>query len=233
MGRHYADLCRAHGVEPASSVESLLHERAALNLAPTSPAIEPLLAAVPRTRYVGPLLFSPLELAPTPAPASPEAAKRVLVYLGVGTFSEADLLPELAQAFPAPEYTVTVATRYGNPCTTGNITMAREMGMTRALQETDLLVARGGQNGLMAALLAGVPVIGVPGEHVEPRFNLSVLEVHGAARIIDSPRAGALKEAAQHLFTTGAAHRARLLGRFTDCTDPIQALQDSARRSHQ
>ncbi|MEU6073669.1 hypothetical protein [Micromonospora sp. NPDC047074] len=233
----YARLCRSHGVEPAPSVESLLHERAALNVAPTVPTIEPLLAAVPRTRYVGPLLFAPLELAPLPGRVDADGTTHVLVYLGVGTFTVEDLLPELAEAFPAPKHRVTVAASHDRvagravPFTTGHITVARGFGITRALRDTDLLIARGGQNGLMAALLAGVPVIGVPGEHVEPRFNLNVLAAHGAAYVVDEPRASALKEAAQQLRASGAARRARLLGEALRRTGGgvavVQALEET------
>ncbi|GII66296.1 hypothetical protein Skr01_63810 [Sphaerisporangium krabiense] len=214
----YAALCRAHGLEAPDCVERLLHGGGTLNVAPTVPALEPLPATLPGTLYAGPLLFAPLELAGAPAPPA-DGVRRVVVYLSAGTVTIEDLLPELADAFPPPAHDVLVAAREDRvgghvlPHTFGNVTVTRTPGITRALAGADLLVTRGGQNSLMAAMLAGVPVVGVPGDHVEPRYNLAVLEAHGAARVLGGvPTSAELKEAAGHLAATAAAERARRLG---------------------
>lgn len=69
------------------------------------------------------------------------------------------------------------------PLTFEHVTVAREPGFLRALAETDLVVTRGSQNAVMACLLAGVPVVGVPGTRdSEPLYNMRALELTGPAR---------------------------------------------------
>lgn len=104
--------------------------------------------------------------------------------------------------------------------------------MTRLLSDTDLLITRGGQNALMAALLAGVPVIGTPGRSPEPIYNLGTLQAHGAARtLLDEPTADDLSQAAHALLDGKAARRAARLGdllrRHRGATEAVQALEET------
>ncbi|KOX11399.1 glycosyltransferase [Streptomyces sp. NRRL B-3648] len=231
----YTSLCERHGVPPAP-LEELLHHRAALNIAPTAEVLEPALGAVPRTRFVGPVLLPSLELAP--APAYPAGSTRVLVYLSFGAVKLAEFLPVVGKAFPGPEFSVVVAAREPSvagrtvPFRQDNIVVAPTPGMTRLLSDTDLLITRGGQNALMAALLAGVPVIGTPGRSPEPIYNLGTLEAHGAARtLLDEPTADDLVQAAQALLDGKAARRAARLGdllrRHGGATEAVQALEET------
>ncbi|MEU0884352.1 hypothetical protein ABZ345_37655 [Lentzea sp. NPDC005914] len=232
-----ASACRDHGVPEPGSLEELLHCTSVVNLAPTTELLEPMLASVPRTRYVGPLLFAPLEL--TPAPELPQSEVRVLVYVGAGAVKVRELLPVLAKAFPAPRHSVLVAARESSvdgldtPFQHENITVAHEPGLTRALRDSDIVVARGSQNAVAACLLAGVPVIGTPGTRdSEPLFNMGVLEGHGVGRtILGTPTATDLADAADELLNGGAAHRAARLGdalrRHGGAVEAVRALEES------
>jgi UDP:flavonoid glycosyltransferase YjiC (YdhE family) len=117
-----------------------------------------------------------------------------------------------------------------------NITVAHEPGLTRALRDSDIVVARGSQNAVAACLLAGVPVIGTPGTRdSEPLFNMGVLEGHGAGRtILGTPTAADLADAAQELSTGGAAHRAARLGdalrRHGGAVEAVRAIEESPSR---
>jgi UDP:flavonoid glycosyltransferase YjiC (YdhE family) len=217
----YRLACRALDVPEPESVEDLLHGQAALNVAPTAEVLEPLLNTLPRLHYVGPLLFAPVELAPAPTFTPNDAEVRILVYLSAGAVTVEALLPVLAEALPPPRYAILVAARdevVGErrlPYCDGNITVARLPGMSRAMQQTDLVVTRGGQNALMACLLAGRPVVGVPGTSSEPNFNLRVLEAHGVAAVLDGvPSVHALAEAATRLLDGATAERSAALGRI-------------------
>ncbi|MEU1010750.1 hypothetical protein [Streptomyces sp. NPDC005890] len=231
----YASLCERHGLPPMP-LEELLHHRAALNIAPTAEILEPALGAVPRTRYVGPVLFPSLELAP--APSYPAGTTRILVYLSFGAVKLAEFLPVVGKAFPGPEFSVVVAAREPSvagravPFQQDNIVVAPTPGMTRLLSDTDLLITRGGQNALMAALLAGVPVIGTPGRSPEPIYNLGTLQAHGAARtLLDEPTADDLVQAAHALLDGKAARRAARLGdllrRHGGAMEAVQALEET------
>jgi UDP:flavonoid glycosyltransferase YjiC (YdhE family) len=213
-----AGVCREFNVPETPRFEYLLHGTSRVNFAPTMPILEPLLGAVPNTRYVGALLFPPLELAE--APPLPEHRRKIVAYVGAGAVRMRDMLPVLAKAFPGPEYAVLVAARETSvdgsplPYRYENVVVAHEPGLTRALQGADLVVARGSQNAICTALLAGVPVIGTPGTRdAEPAFNLGVLQAHGAAFTLHgTPTAADLSDAAERLRAEGAARRAGLLG---------------------
>ncbi|GAA3491358.1 glycosyltransferase [Streptomyces cremeus] len=232
----FAALAREHGLPEPASLEDLLHQHAAVNIAPTAEVLEPALGALPRTRYVGPVLLPSLELAP--APRYDDAEVRVLVYLSFGALTLDEFLPVIAKAFPAPRHSVVVAAREKDiagrevPFRQDNVIVARTPGITRLLQDTDLLVTRGGQNALMASLLAGVPVIGTPGRSPEPIFNLGALQAHGAAlTLLDEPGPEALAEAAQTLLTGHAAQHAARLGdllrRHRGAVEAVEALESA------
>lgn len=227
----FAALAQEHGLPGTATLDDLLHRRAAVNLAPTIEALEPALASVPNTRYVGPVLLPSLELAP--APRYDAAEFRVLVYLSSGTLTLDTYLPVIAEAFPAPRYSVVVAAREDEvggrrvPFRHGNVIVAGTPGITRLLQDTDLLVTRGGQNALMAALLAGVPVVGTPGGSPEPAFNLGTLEEHGAALTLPGhPAPDALAAAAETVLSGDAArHAARLGDLLRRHHGPVEAVE--------
>lgn len=138
----------------------------------------------------------------------------------------------VGKAFPGPEFSVVVAAREPSvagravPFQQDNIVVAPTPGMTR------LLITKGGQNALMAALLVGVPVIGTPGRSPEPIYNLGTLQAHGAARtLLDEPTADDLSQAAHALLDGKAARRAARLGdllrRHGGATEAVQALEET------
>lgn len=206
-----------HGI-PRSHVDELLHGRSVANFAPTIPELEPLLTGVPNTHFVGPLLFAPLEM--RPAPEWTRSERNVLVYLGAGGVALTDMVDVLADAFPAPEYSVLVAAREKSirgtdlPYTHRNVTMAHEPGLTAALSGTDVIVARGSQNAVAACLMSGVPVVGLPGTRdSEPIYNMKTLEAHGCGIMLTGqPSADDIASAASELLGAGAALRALRLG---------------------
>lgn len=174
---------------PSVSIEGLLHGHATLNVAPTAPTLEPALMNLPNIKFVGALLFPPIELAKGVEFASTDKV-RLVVYLSTGLVTLHNAGVVLAEAFPAKDFEVCVAVRsraaegisdfermYG-------IRVFALPGMTTSLRRCDLLLTRGGQNALMAALLAGKPIIGTPGWSAEPTFNLRMLESLGAAKCV-------------------------------------------------
>ncbi|WEH37239.1 hypothetical protein PZB75_30055 [Streptomyces sp. AM 4-1-1] len=232
----FAALAREHGLPAPNSLEGLLHQRAAVNIAPTAEVLEPALGSLPRTRYVGPVLLPSLELAP--APRYDDAEIRILVYLSFGALTLDTFLPVIAKAFPVPRHSVIVAARDKDvggrevPFRQDNVIVARTPGITRLLQDTDLVITRGGQNALMAALLAGVPVIGTPGRSSEPIFNLGALQAHGAAlTLLDEPNSDDLADAADTLLSRNAGQHAARLGellrRHGGPVEAVEALEQA------
>lgn len=214
-----AAVAAEYGITGFDSVDELLHTRSLVNIAPTVPELEPLLTGVPRTHFVGPLLFAPLELR-APDIAGQQAARKVLVYLGAGAVSVESMIAVLAEAFPAPDYDVLIAAREHEvagravPFQEGSVTVAHEPGLTAALQNCDVAILRGSQNAVAACLMAGVPIVGLPGTRdSEPLYNMEVLQAHGCATMLrGTPSATEVAEAARTVMGDGSAIRAERLG---------------------
>jgi UDP:flavonoid glycosyltransferase YjiC (YdhE family) len=212
-------VAREYGVEHCASVDELLHLRSLVNLAPTVPELEPLLTGVPHTHFVGPLLFAPLELR-RPDIASQSAHQKILVYLGAGAVSVPSMVPVLGDAFPAPEHEVLIAAREQEidgrplPQRRGSVAIAHEPGLTAALQDCSVAVLRGSQNAVAASLMAGVPIVGLPGDRdSEPMYNMKVVEAHGCGRLLAGmPSAADVAKAAAQVMADGSAERAGRLG---------------------
>lgn len=219
-----ATVAAEYGITGVESVDELLHTRSLVNIAPTVPELEPLLTGVPRTHFVGPLLFAPLELqAPDGFGQQIErqqATKKVLVYLGAGAVSVASMVEVLAEAFPAPDYDVLIAAREHEiagravPFQHGSVAVAHEPGLTAALQDCDVAILRGSQNAVAACLMAGVPIVGLPGTRdSEPLYNMEVLQAHGCGKMLrGTPSAAEVAEAARAVMSDGSAARAGRLG---------------------
>jgi UDP:flavonoid glycosyltransferase YjiC (YdhE family) len=213
----YRQVATELGATPHGTLEGILHRAAALNIAPTIDLLEPALSGLPNLHYVGPLLFGPIELGPT---RTPEPGRdHVLAYLSRGLVTVEQALSLFPAAFPPANFDITLAstdTRAASrdmPFKHGNVYCEHLPPLTSALGDSVLLVTRGGQNTLMSALLAGCPVLGLPGEGREPEFNLQTLERHGAALTVSKmPTVEALKKASASLLTQNARDSARALG---------------------
>ncbi|CAN5448681.1 hypothetical protein BH10ACT7_BH10ACT7_04300 [soil metagenome] len=228
-------ILRESGLDDVETVEQLMHEHASLNIAPTIHELEPLLTALPQVLFAGPILFSPVELARGPV-GRRASGRRVLVYLSKGLVTLENLAATLAAAFPAHSNTIIVAEREARQAQIAEyrrsygMLVARMPGLTAALSNTDLVVTRGGQNMLMASLLAGRPIIGTPGGSAEPMFNLAALESYGAAVSIPGvPTAGQFAEAVAKLDSHDAPERSRRLGaqlrRHLGAADVLRVLE--------
>jgi hypothetical protein len=213
----YRQVATALGATPRGTLEGILHHAAALNIAPTIDLLEPALASLPNIHYVGPLLFGPIELGYT---RSPDPGRdHVLAYLSRGLVTVEQALPLLPVVFPPNRFDITIACTQSLaagralPFTDGNVHCEHLPPLTSTLAGSVLLVTRGGQNTLMSALLAGCPVLGLPGEGREPEFNLQTLERHGAALTVGKmPTVEALKQTSARLLTEDARDNARVLG---------------------
>ncbi|MBG7704674.1 hypothetical protein HCJ76_42955 [Streptomyces sp. MC1] len=219
VDRDVLGVAREYGIDDCAAVDELLHLRSLVNIAPTVPELEPLLTGVPRTHFVGPLLFPPLELR-QPDIAAHRAREKVLVYLGAGAVSVQSMVGVLGDAFPAPQYEVLVAAREQEidgeplPLRRGSVAIAHEPGLMAALQDCSVAVLRGSQNAVAASLMAGVPIVGLPGTRdSEPMYNMKVIEAHGCGRLLAGvPSASDVAEAAAAVMADGSAERAGLLG---------------------
>jgi UDP:flavonoid glycosyltransferase YjiC (YdhE family) len=228
----FVKFCADKGLVHVDSVYSALHGTADLNLAPTIPRLEPALSTVPAVRFVGPIMFPPLELRPCPYPPCSAERTRVLVYLSRGLVTIEGLLPELRAAFGPDRYDILVACPADTPPHdyAPGVQLLPLPGLTRGLQACDIFITRGGQNAVMAALLAGQPIVGTPGSSAEPLFNLRMVEAAGAAAFVPGlPTAAQLRDAALAVNTSHARAQAGVLGdelrQHGGATEAVQALE--------
>ena len=227
----YRQVATALGASPWGTLEGILHHAAALNVAPTIDLLEPALSRLPNLHYVGPLLFGPIELGNTRT--LDPGRNHVLAYLSRGLVTTEQALSLLPAVFPPDSFDITLACTQRRaadrllPFTDGNIHCEHLPPLSSALADSALLVTRGGQNTLMSALLAGCPVLGLPGEGREPEFNLHTLERHGAALTVPkTPTIDALQKASASLLTKHARENAHALGdHLRNHLGPLGAVQ--------
>jgi UDP:flavonoid glycosyltransferase YjiC (YdhE family) len=216
IARTYSQVAASLGQPERPTLQSFMIDAAPLAVAPSIEILEPRVAERPNVFFSGPLLFAPIELGSVPHLG--EGEKGILVYLSRGLVAIDDVMAPATEAFPTDKILVAAtderATRRTVPFSFRNAFCTRLPPLTSALKCSRLLITRGGQNTAMAALLAGCPMIGLPGTvATEARFNLVTLEQLGVARVIDGlPSAQALRDAAGDLAASGAPRRAVELG---------------------
>ena len=179
---------REYRLPPITDVYELANARSALNVAPTVPELEPLLAEFPNMHYVGPLLYRRMELGPLPQSLKDTSWKLlVYVYMSAGTLKPPIYIPVLEEAFADLDLEIAVALRekeyngHTLPFKIKNIHLHQYLpGSTMAMHSV-MVVTRGGQNTIMSALLAGTPIVGFPGTNAEADFNVRGLAQLGAS----------------------------------------------------
>lgn len=184
----FNNILRAYALPSIKDVFELIHGRSALNIAPTLPELEPQLKGFPNLHFVGSLLDPGMELGAIPEmllDVPPDLL--IYVYLSVGLLSPKQYVPALMSSFSKTKFTVAVAIREGTyrgrklPQQFGNIFLFNYLPGLRIIRRSAVVLARGGQNTLMACLLAGTPVIGFAGRSSEADFNIRQLTKLGAA----------------------------------------------------
>lgn len=184
---NYNKILKKHGLKEIYNISDLLINSSVLNIAPTIPELEPQLKSLPNVLYVGSLLFSGIEVSNFPISIITNNSKNIFVYMSVGELSPDYYIPELIKAFHRKPYNVFVSLRENQynglplPLSIGNIHIHQLLPGISMIRRSDLVITRGGQNTMMSCMLAGVPVIGFPGNNAEPDYNLTVIQNKGAA----------------------------------------------------
>lgn len=190
-----------HGVEVRSDIAELSYMHSSYAVSAAYQTFDPFLKH-DELSYYGPLTCKGIDLY-TPLPEL-DGRPLVTVYINRGSADVGTYLQALSVvAADMPDYHFVVVekappTGFTAPA---NMLVLPEAPIGRLLSESYALISGGGQNAIMLALLAGVPVLGVRGRSAERDFNLRRVEALGAGLVVEPPiESNSLRDALSKLF---------------------------------
>jgi UDP:flavonoid glycosyltransferase YjiC (YdhE family) len=225
-----------YGLDPVSSVSQLLERNATLLIAPTAPELEPLLVGMPKLHFVGPLLYSRIDLGPLPH--LPGDKPLVYVYMSAGDVQLDTVLDVLRRGVPGAagvRFAVSARRHFGTaPHGVGadGISLIDLPPGVTLLGHCDAAITHGGQNTTMVCLLTGTPALIIPGRNAERDFNARGVTSRRAALHADVANLGSdrLASAVRRLleepdFGTAAALLGDRLRQFGGPTAVVRLIE--------
>lgn len=177
--------------------------------------------------FVGHLTSSSLDAGGTVPNAWRDAGFRVLLYLSVSDLDETSFFDTLEVAISGTDVRALVGLgtppQDTRPPLSGRykqIDFCWSWNSNEALSLAHLLVFHGGQNTMMAALLHGVPLIGIPLDSSERRENVALVVRQGAGLMLET----------EDLNVNGVRMAIEKIRSDTRYRQVAQALGDRARR---
>lgn len=167
------------------------------------------LSTLPDThRFLGPVLWSPALPLPTWWDTLPN--DKPCLYVTLGSSGNAGLLPRILAALAGEPVTV-IAAGAGQKMTDeipGNAYIADYLPGGDAARRAKLVICNGGSPTSQQALLAGVPVLGIPA-NLDQHLNMTALEKAGVGRILRSEhlRPSSLRNAVRAMLTDEALNQ--------------------------
>jgi UDP:flavonoid glycosyltransferase YjiC (YdhE family) len=152
------------------------------------PELHPTEGAPPTHHYLGALLWSPA--VPLPSWWGYLPADRPRIYVTLGSSGRRDLLPRVLEALADLPVTVLAATagwdlRGSEPA---NALLAEYLPGTEAAARARVVVCNGGGPTTQQALVAGVPVLGIP-SNLDQHLNMAAVASAGAGLWISAREA--------------------------------------------
>ena len=169
-----AELLALHGFSDVQDIAELAHCRSDRLVAPFSREFDPFLPSE-QVSYVGPLLSNGLDMYGSLNAMPADQTNLIVVYVNRGSQAVAhylDIIGQAARAIPRYKFVVVERDRSVRCELPDNVSVVESAPILRMLSRAMLLVSGGGYNALMAALLTGTPVVGLPGRCAERDFNL-------------------------------------------------------------
>lgn len=198
-------------------------------LYPDLAEIVPVRDLPPRHRFLGPVVWSP-DL-PVPAGIDGRLPGQKTAYVNLGTSGNAALLPEVVRSLTSRGWRVLVAT--GNSPVAlppaPDVHVMNFVSGDAACRAADLVVFNGGSAGGHQAMLAGVPVLGIP-SNMDQFLNMYFVEKAGLGVMVrpeglTAARVGAAVDrlAADPAYVRRAQEMARAAERYR----PVQVLEET------
>jgi len=154
-------------------------------LYPDIPEITPTSNLPATHRYLGPVTWSPK--VPEPSFLTDLADNRPIVYLNLGTAGNPDLVPRILDVLSRRPVRV-IAGGGGRAEVAGaapNVLWADFIPGEAACERADLMICNGGVASAQQALVAGIPVLGIP-SNLDQYLYMGYAERAGVARIVRS-----------------------------------------------
>ena len=197
-------------------------------LYPDLPEITPIEGAPPTHRYLGPVVWSPA-IARPPILDLLEAGKSV-VYVNLGTSGNSRVLPNILEALGSRPVQVVAATG-GRPYSelqAANVYLTDFVPGDDVCAVADLVINNGGSAGVHQALLAGVPVLGIP-SNLDQYLNMQYVENAGLGKIVRGDHASTRRigESVDELLRDGGYKlRAQAAGENARTWQPTKVLEE-------
>lgn len=104
-------ILKKYSLAPISDISELSNGRSTLNISPTIPELEPLLADFPNNHYVGQLLFNKLEIGSMEDNFIPRNSIVIFVYMSKGSIRTDKVVSTIRKLFNKKHFFFLVATR--------------------------------------------------------------------------------------------------------------------------
>ena len=152
-------------------------------LYPDLPEITPIDGAPATHRYLGPVVWSPPIARPAILDTLP--AGKPLVYVNLGTSGDPRALPSILDALATRPVQVLAATggRSSPGLKNADIHLVDFLPGDDVCRVADLVINNGGSAGVQQALLAGVPVLGIP-SNLDQYLNMQFIERAGVGKTL-------------------------------------------------
>ena len=221
-------LARKHGLKPGDAELRHVYTDADVTLYADSPALVPTFDRPASHRYLGLVDWAPV--APLPAwwdalPASPRP-----IYVTLGSSGDTAKLPHVLRGLARLGRPIVVAAA-GAPIAASlpsHVHVADYLPGDVVARRSSLVVCNGGSPTSHQALLAGVPVLGIP-DNLDQVLNMGYLQEAGVGEGL-APRdltSDHIEQAARRMLAdAGLARRAKALGaleRGKDIAVPLEA----------
>jgi UDP:flavonoid glycosyltransferase YjiC (YdhE family) len=181
-----SEIFSRYGLGDIVDVAELSFLRSDYRIGPFSQEFDPFLP-VERLSYVGPLLSKAIDLY-WALPSSPISGEDlVVVYNNRGAQPSeelANVVSCVASRYPSCRFVIVDSEAGGQRNASQNVNIVSSAPIFRLLQRAALFISGGGFNALLAALLTGTPIVGVPGRSAERDFNVRRVVELGAGVLV-------------------------------------------------
>jgi UDP:flavonoid glycosyltransferase YjiC (YdhE family) len=171
---------------PPQPIDQLMHGKQVLKIIPSIPELEGTDLQLPDVCYVGQLLGN----IQVKEEFRPQDGKRyAFVYVGTGSVPMPVLRDVLPQLFPAGGKTICLVGAQGIQAVerVAAVEFRPYVPAAEVLPYCDWVMCHGGQNTIIQALMASVPLLVFPGPIFERRFNARKVQAAGAGRMGELP----------------------------------------------
>lgn len=181
-----SEILSKYGLGDIVDVAELSFLRSDYRISPFSQEFDPFLPTE-RLSYVGPLLSKAIDLYWAPPSLPADGEDLVVVYNNRGSQPPEELataVSHVASRHTSYRFVIVDREASGQRNASQNVHVVSSAPIFRLLQRAVLFISGGGYNSLLAALLTGTPIVGMPGLSAERDFSVRRVVELGAGVLV-------------------------------------------------